>query len=213
MERLYTDIDEVLHDYRNLFFLTLEGVVGDKIDPDTLPSEQDLRTYFQETYGMSLKEFDDIIDFLNNITIWNPTDFSEHIIKYLKENIDQGKEVIAVTARTSRRGAREIIETIFGETIPLISCDAKFKKHIIKGNTVFFEDRADTARSVVQENPEALVIVPKWPWNENVKDEQKWDKQLTAHQSERIWHVHQSDMKKTIERIEDAKSGLKPAYS
>ena len=206
MEIVYTDLDEVLHDYRNAFFKTLEGVVGDEIDITTLPSEQDLKPHFEEEYGMSAKDFDDIIEFLNNLTFWCPTVFSKFIIDFLNTMMDNGKKVVVVTARTSRRGAREIVNQIFGKDIPIIGCDAQHKKYAITGDCVFFEDRADTARSVVIKNPSALVIVPKWPWNLNIKKEDDWEVKLTDQQSERIWHTQQWEFDEKIKLIKDFKN-------
>ena len=167
---IYSDIDEVLHEYRTAFYRELKILYDINIDNSLMPDEYDFGKILKEKFDLPEKEFYNLIDHINLIEEWIPTSFSKHIINFLKKREEKGDQIFFVTARTSRRGANYIIKEIFGKHMPIIQCDAQYKKYIINDKSIYFEDRGDTVESCSEKNKNSLIIVPEWPWNSYLRD-------------------------------------------
>lgn len=162
---IYSDIDEVIHDYRKPFYRELLEKFNIEVDNATMPGEHDLKKPLTSMFGLPERDFDDLIEHVNGLEEWVPTEFSHHLISFLKMRKEKGDTVLFVTARTSRRGAKHIIKQAFGEDLPIIQCDSFNKKYVVRNKSLFFEDRGDTIEYCSERNPESLIVAPEWPWN------------------------------------------------
>ncbi len=166
---IYSDIDEVIHDFRTPFYEAINERFNIKISNETMPSENDLKKPLNSRFGIKEEDFEDLIEELNNLKQWIPTSFAFSLISFLKKRKRKGDKSIFVTARSSRNGARHIIQEAFDEDFPIIQCDAIYKKHVVRDGCLFFEDRGDTIESCSETNPNSLIVAPEWPWNSYLK--------------------------------------------
>lgn len=196
---IYTDVDFVLHNYLESFLNVVERRYGHRTPIDNL--EKMLETHSKMKYALEyhfntlgiLEHEKDIIleadkeDFV-------PTSFAPGLIKYLKEEINEGTFVAAVTARSDRFIAQKILYQAFGiNDIPIITVETQHKHYFIQSSnddcqSFYIDDADEPANNFAKANNKNKVYVPSWPWN--------------AGNVERLPNIERLGHDELIERIE-----------
>jgi len=167
--KIYTDIDYVMHDYEISFLRALKSIHNrefKQIDmlQDKVVTDSHLSLYEKE-YGLTTDQIWEAVYLANTYKEWHPCSFSGHLVEFLKGMVENGHEVLAITARESRRGAEAITKSAFRYSIPVITANTENKKYAIEDNSIFFDDSSIAVNEVLREKNDVVCIVPSWPWN------------------------------------------------
>ena len=167
---IYTDLDYVLHHYTPDMLDVCYSLFGRF---DISVSECDRLSFdspfcyaknqiplTEEMVSKAVSKIDE--DFCR----WLPTDWGRTLAEALKKRItDHGDELRVITSRSSWRYAMKIVDEMFGEGIPLYTCESKNKHLIIEDNSILFEDHSEIINNVLKRNKNTYVIYPLWAWN------------------------------------------------
>ena len=173
---IYTDIDFVLHNFF-ISFLKSSYILFQKemTEEDVFAVMSHGNCYrplqkFSEKLNMTEDQVNEAVWHSNESPDWYPTPFAQSLIKFLKNRKREGYEILAVTARSSRNGAEKIIKDAFGFDLPVITCESKYKHHVVGNGELFFEDHWKIINTCSEKFPNMQIYVPEWPWNkENVE--------------------------------------------
>lgn len=166
---VYTDIDQVIFNYAKRFSEKTKEKFGIEVGDEFFnPIESDFMTFALNTLKCTEEELFDTFYAIDKQTTLESTPYTFPILDFLNFHHKNKGLIRAVTARSTRSGAQALLETYVGPRIPIFCCSPEYKKHVITGNSIYFEDGPEAAISTALEHPTTAVIVPVWPWNETI---------------------------------------------
>lgn len=174
MSRIYCDLDMVLHNYNETFFIHAKNH-GFNFDGKIDPSHPNFKGACSESlfpfvteHGMTEEKMWDIIRDANVDLQWRPTTFAHHIVDFIKKNLETHDPII-ITARHDRHAATKLAFNIFGFHPFVITTDIKYKWVAMdsKVPAYHFEDDPRAINTILSNHENIKVIMPIWPWNFN----------------------------------------------
>jgi len=176
-KRIYTDIDFVLNDYRESFLksardfyhiseyhIGMANKIVDEFNKSNGEQDRPLQSIAKEL-NLSQSAIETLVEEANKIEIWYPTTFSSSIIDFINNRVSEGYELAVITARNTRNGAESIVKKIFGENVPICTCDSMYKHLFIEDGSIYFEDDWRIVKNCQKRLPNTQIYVPEWPWS------------------------------------------------
>lgn len=168
--RIYSDFDHVFHNYMEVFYEELEKSTKRTLNQEGAPNPVNLND-IPSFFGIPEWQYKEVLDFTSAQDHWRPTPFAYSLLSYMKNHMDNGGELIIVTARPFREGVDTICKNLLEYDVPVISCKSEHKHLVMQDGALIFEDHPQTAIECANRLPSSHVIVPCWEWNEYLLEE------------------------------------------